>query len=192
MYGDTTGVEEGKSSEYFQPGLHQVFIESLTLNQSKTESYEDSVVDVVLTNGKLKIETRIFPFKYNPDFTEFNSETLITEDKQSKDYRAKNMHLFNKAIGVEEYKSLIDGAQSFEEYIQRLSSKVTRANGGKDFRILIIEKNGFSKYPMWKGGCAETLDSNGLSYDPEKHGPIRKTESMVEQPAGGTEDNLPF
>lgn len=197
MYGDTTGIEEGAPSEFLSYGVHEVFIESLTLIQTKTANYEGPVADLVLSNGRLRNEHRIFPFRYNPEFKDFNTGVHTLEPKQIEDYKTKHMHLFNKAVGEEEYKSLIAGVDSFEDYIQKLASKVTKLNGGKGFKVLLKDKNGFPVYPMWKGGSAESLDSNNIEFDPIAHGPKQKKESEIEgpdgdNPGGKKKDGLPF
>lgn len=192
-YGNIDDVKEGSANTALSPGIHPVHIESLIPSEISTEKYTGWIADLVLTDGDLSLKERIFPFNFNPSF-KTRDGVLISEADQWASYKAKHLHLFSKACDRATLESVVNGATSFQDYIARYASKATRENGGTDFKILVVDKKGFSTYPMWTGGSACLIDENTLKFDPVKHGPKPKDDSAVESPApsGEGKDKVPF
>ena len=202
MYSQFKEAKEGGTMTVLQPGVHQVFIESLDVVDVATANFNGIVADMVLSDGTLSVKERIFPFAASPNFKDYKTKMVIPDKDQEKQYLDKHMHLFSKAADnteamindvVAAAANIADKALGFKAYINAISKHVVKANGGKDFKALIIDKDGFSKYPMWRGGCAEDLSSNLIKFDPVKHGAKPKPEGM-EESYGGEEnsDDAPF
>lgn len=194
MYGNLESVKEGSVSNVLKPGVHVVSIDSLVYSTIATPNYSGEVADMVIKSAEGKeLKERIFPFKFNTNFKNKDGQPIDMKTQQD-DYLAKHMHLFNKAVGEERYKQAVSGATSFGDYINRISAVVCKNKGGQDFKILVVDKGGYSKYPFWSGGSAETIDSNKLVFDMAKHGPKPKPEDLLPSlgGAGTTEDDLPF
>ena len=193
MYENFKNVEEGAVLSILTPGLHEVSIESLTVSNISTSGFTGEVADVVIIDKDGKnVKERIFPFAVSPNFKDFTTGVVKTDKEQQDIYLGKHKHLFSKACVSEEAMIAdVSLATSFPTYIAALAKHVVKANGGKEFRVLIVDKKGFSTYPMWKGGSAEALTDSSLAFDSVKHGPKLKPMG-IEPSAPGAEDDMPF
>ena len=191
MYGNLENVKEGSVSNVLEPGIHKVHVKSLEVVQVTTDKYNGAVADLVLSDGVKEVKERIFPFTFNPTYKD-SKGVPTPQDEQQKTYLSKHMHLFNKAVGEERYKQIVSGATSFQDYINRISAAVCMNKGGGEFKVMIIDKGGYSKYPMWTGGCAENLDSNNLVFDKDKYGRKPKPEGLETGSGAEASDDLPF
>lgn len=193
MYGEIEGIVESQGGS-IQPGVHNVHIKSVTLEEIATSGYTGQAFDVTFENNKGETSVRrVFPFKFQPSWTDRNGNN-IDEQSQKKTYLGKNLHMFVNAFGGRQaYEAALAGVIELHQYVNAMQ-KATKAQGGKEFKILVVaEKGKYPKYPWWHGGCAGSL-TDELTFNSEKHGYKQKEESAMEQlNADGTEkEKLPF
>jgi hypothetical protein len=192
MYGTSEGVSESNGG-VMQPGVHKVFIESVTLETINTSGYDGQAIDVVFENeAGVKSTRRVFPFKYQPSWTDRNNNP-IDQATQLKQYLGKNLHMFKYALdGTDQtYFNTVATATDFPAYCACLQ-KMTKAQGGNQFQILIVaEKGKYPKYPWWQGGVAGSL-TDTLVYNAEKHGYKQMEGAAMETAEGEDTNKLPF
>lgn len=187
-------VEEAVSQgSYLQCGIN----ENVTINRVVAEKWGDNTVgDVFLGNGGNEFKWRIFPFNYNPSFSN-------TEEEQEKKYLQNIKHVFSKAVGEANYDNHIAKAKDFDSFISLLSGmSVEKAKDkSKPFRLILIAKKNKDKYystmPTWGGGYCEemSVSPTKLKFDEAKYGMPKKDATKVEDtssPFDNQPGDLPF
>jgi hypothetical protein len=193
MYGSSEGVAESQGGS-LQPGVHIVSFKEISVTDVSTANYTGQVIDVVYEDkGGTTSTRRIFPFAFQPSWTDRNGVN-IPEDVQRKQYLGKNLHMFKYALDGSDqtYFATVAGSNDLPTYVSKLQ-KCLKANGGKEFKILVVaEKGKYPKYPWWQGGCTANA-TDDITFNPEKHGYKQKDENAMEAASGGeTTDKLPF
>ena len=196
MYGKTVELTENSGTNYLQPGIHKVFIKSLTVEQL-TGNYNGAMAKVVVEdeNG-LEASESIFPYQFSDKFMVWGTQKVTPAEQQEDDYLKKIKEIFSRAMPLDkDYDALTGVATSFETLIQALQPAV-RANGGLYiWQLVKADKNNYAKIAMHKGGSTQTFaegEECRLKFDAEKFGKKEKTAEAVEVASSDETDDLPF
>jgi hypothetical protein len=189
MYGSISNAQE---SVNLVPGIHEVKIESISLERLDTPKYAGEVMNVMFkTKQGASFKKSIFPFKPNNSFNDRKTGQPIPEKVQLDRYLSIHKHLFTKATikTEEEFNAIMAAAIDFKSYASLLNNLCTGANADT-FRCKFILKNGYVSIPDYSGGVAEKLTVNPsmLRFDMNTEG-VSNTPDVTDTAAKA---DLPF
>jgi hypothetical protein len=187
-YNSIVSVTEDPTLKYIGFGINEVYIDKVEVLDSKTDKYDGKVMEVTFKRvGDDAINTkRYFPF--SPI-----APSEVTPEKQLEAYLKHFKHVFTKASSDAAFNAAMLTVTSFESMGNALKAIAEKRNGGKNFRLIFINKGGYATVPMWTGGIAESLDVNptNLTFNAEKYGK-KTTPKGAESKTAEKDDDLPF
>lgn len=197
IYGNVAAAGEGSSMSIIEPGVHKVYVESVTVQTITTPKYNGEAADIKIAGVDGGTLThRLFPFNFQADRTDYNGK-LMTQEEQIAEYFSKLNHIFFKAAGsADRYTNATNGATSFTDLMNRINSVVSKNNGGVAYwQMVIADSNNYSKLPMWKGGCCEAINGDfpsTLKFDALKYGKKQPQGAEAATSGAPAVNQLPF
>lgn len=155
-------IEEKESGNYIQHGVNKIKVKEIELKELSGKNYSGDAWDISFGDETgATSSVRVFPFKYNPQFTskdKSGKQIVQTEADQWKAYQAKIKHLFTKSLGEENFEKAVKTSKDLRSLFRNLQQGCIKV--GKEFAAMFIsDKKGYAKFPMWENGCAAHLEN---------------------------------